>query len=47
MLEVMHGTIVGRKEFGHAARRRIAERFSVDANADSWEALYRFVLMKE
>jgi glycosyltransferase involved in cell wall biosynthesis len=47
MLEVMHGTIVGRKEFGHAARRRIAEGFSVDANADSWEALYRFVLMKE
>jgi glycosyltransferase involved in cell wall biosynthesis len=47
MLEVMHGTIVGRKEFGHAARRRIAEGFSVDANADSWEALYRFVLMNE
>jgi hypothetical protein len=29
------------------ARKRIAARFSIDAKADEWEALYRTVLESE
>jgi hypothetical protein len=29
------------------ARKRIAARFSIDAKADEWEALYRAVLEKK
>src|SRR5258708_3549200 len=47
MLKVMHGTILDGKQTGQAARRRIVERFSMDANAKAWEALYCSVLMKD
>lgn len=47
MLEVMRGAPPGCRRIGQAARRRIIKRFGVDANGDSWEALYRSVLMRE
>jgi glycosyltransferase involved in cell wall biosynthesis len=47
MLEVMHATLATRQQMGHAARQRIVERFSSEANAVAWEALYRSELMTE
>jgi glycosyltransferase involved in cell wall biosynthesis len=47
MLEVMHATLATRQQMGHAARQRIVERFSSEANAVAWETLYRSELMTE
>ena len=47
MLKVMHRTILDRGRAGKAARCRIVERYSMDANATAWEAQYNAVLMKE
>jgi glycosyltransferase involved in cell wall biosynthesis len=47
MLEMMRRTDVERHRLGVAARERIASRFSIDAKADEWEALYRAVLENE
>jgi glycosyltransferase involved in cell wall biosynthesis len=44
MLEMMRRTPEARGVLGRAARERIAARFSIDAKADEWEALYRAVL---
>jgi glycosyltransferase involved in cell wall biosynthesis len=47
MLEMMRSTPEARGALGRAARERIAARFSIDAKADEWEALYRAVLEKK
>ncbi len=44
MLAVIRSTPEARCALGRAARERIAARFSIDAKADEWEALYRAVL---
>jgi glycosyltransferase involved in cell wall biosynthesis len=44
MLEMMRRTDEERGALGRAARERITARFSIDAKADEWEALYRGVL---
>src|ERR1019366_8978335 len=44
MLDLMRSTPEARGVLGRAARERIATRFSIDAKADEWEALYRAVL---
>jgi glycosyltransferase involved in cell wall biosynthesis len=44
MLAMMKATPEARQSLGSAARRRIETRFSMDAKADEWEALYRSVL---
>ena len=41
MLDVMQQSREERSVLGRAARQRIVERFSIDAAADRWEALYR------
>ena len=47
MLEMMKRTEEERRTLGRMARKRIAARFSIDAKADEWEALYRTVLESE
>jgi glycosyltransferase involved in cell wall biosynthesis len=47
MLDLMRSTPEARGALGRAARQRIATRFSIDAKADEWEALYRAVLEKK
>ena len=47
MLDMMRRTDDERQKLGVAARERIAARFSIDAKADEWEALYRAVLESE
>ena len=47
MLEVMRRTPQARYSLGRMARKRIATRFSIDAKADEWEALYRSLLAKK
>ncbi len=44
MLDVMGKTNQERTELGRLGRGRIAQRFSMDAKAEEWEALYRSVL---
>ena len=44
MLELMRRTAEERQRLGRASRERIATQFSMDARADSWEALYRTLL---
>jgi glycosyltransferase involved in cell wall biosynthesis len=44
MLELMHRASEDRDALGHAARARIENKFSMDARADEWEALYRSAL---
>ena len=44
MLDLMHDTPEHRQALGRAARERISRRFSMDARADEWEALYRALL---
>jgi hypothetical protein len=44
MIGMMQRTEVERFALGSAARRRVEERFSMDAKADEWEGLYRSVL---
>jgi glycosyltransferase involved in cell wall biosynthesis len=46
MLETMRRMPEARGLLGRAARERIAVRFSIEAKADEWEALYRAVLEK-
>jgi glycosyltransferase involved in cell wall biosynthesis len=41
MVELMHRPSETRQALGQAARDRIARHFSMDARADTWEALYR------
>jgi glycosyltransferase involved in cell wall biosynthesis len=41
MLALMRASPDARGLLGHAARERIRNRFSMDAKADEWEALYR------
>jgi glycosyltransferase involved in cell wall biosynthesis len=47
MLDLMRSTPEARGALGRLARERIAARFSIDAKADEWEALYRAVLEKK
>ena len=47
MLEMMRRTEEERRTLGRMARKRITARFSIDAKADEWEALYRAVLEKK
>jgi glycosyltransferase involved in cell wall biosynthesis len=47
MLEMMRRTEEERRTLGRMARKRITARFSIDAKADEWEALYRAVLENE
>ncbi len=44
MLEQMRATPEARNSLGRSARERIQSRFSLDAKADEWEALYRALL---
>jgi glycosyltransferase involved in cell wall biosynthesis len=44
MLEMMRRTDEERGSLGRVARERIAARFSIDARADEWEALYQALL---
>jgi glycosyltransferase involved in cell wall biosynthesis len=44
MLAVMQAPSEERRCLGRAARERIKSRFSMDAKADQWDALYRLVL---
>jgi glycosyltransferase involved in cell wall biosynthesis len=44
MLDVMQRSREERCALGRAARIRIVQQFSMDANADRWEALYRELL---
>ena len=44
MLAMMQQSVESRQALGRAARARIAGRFSMNAKADEWEALYRAVL---
>jgi glycosyltransferase involved in cell wall biosynthesis len=44
MLEQMQSTPEDRRALGLAARARIQSKFSMDAKADEWEALYRRIL---
>ena len=46
MLDMMRSTAATRGSLGRAARERITTRFSMDAKAYEWEALYRTVLEK-
>jgi len=43
MVELMRKTPEARHALGPSARQRIATRFSIDAKAIEWEALYRAV----
>jgi glycosyltransferase involved in cell wall biosynthesis len=47
MLEMMRRTEEERRTLGRMARERIATRFSIDAKADEWEALYQALLENE
>jgi glycosyltransferase involved in cell wall biosynthesis len=47
MLALMRSTPEVRASQGHAARQRIQEKFSIEAKADEWEALYRGVLERK
>jgi glycosyltransferase involved in cell wall biosynthesis len=47
MLAVMKRTEEDRCTLGRMARKRIVARFSIDAKAEEWEALYRAVLEKK
>jgi glycosyltransferase involved in cell wall biosynthesis len=40
MLEMMDKPTEARHELGRAARKRIVSKFSMEARADEWEALY-------
>lgn len=44
MIHQMQRPAEHRQAVGHAARARIASHFSMDARADTWEALYRAVI---
>ena len=44
MLETMRKTNDERRKLGMAARERISARFSMNAKADEWEALYKEML---
>ena len=44
MLEMMQQSREARRALGRKARRRIVEQFSMDANADRWQALYKDLL---
>jgi glycosyltransferase involved in cell wall biosynthesis len=46
MLSMMGSRRQARESMGYAARVRIADRFSIEAKADEWEALYRRLLAK-
>ncbi len=46
MLETMRKTNDERRKVGLAARERISARFSMDAKADEWEALYKEVMAR-
>jgi glycosyltransferase involved in cell wall biosynthesis len=46
MLDVMRRSREERCALGRAARLRVVERFSMSANADRWEALYRDLVDK-
>jgi glycosyltransferase involved in cell wall biosynthesis len=47
MLEIMRRTDDKRRNLGLGARARIVARFSMDAKADEWEAMYRKVMAKK
>jgi glycosyltransferase involved in cell wall biosynthesis len=47
MLELMRRKPEDRRVLGYQARERIVSKFSMDARADDWEALYRTVLERE
>ncbi len=44
MLDVTHAPQARHRESGQTARRRIVENFSMDSNAETWDAMYRSVL---
>ena len=44
MIALMQKSAEDRYMLGRAARARIQSKFSMDAKADEWEALYRKVL---
>lgn len=46
MLDVMRRSREERHALGRAARIRIVQQFSMDANADCWESLYRELLAR-
>jgi glycosyltransferase involved in cell wall biosynthesis len=46
MLDVIRRSREERCALGRAARTRIAKQFSIDANADRWEALYREIVAR-
>jgi glycosyltransferase involved in cell wall biosynthesis len=43
MVEQMQSTPEDRRALGRIARARIQGKFSMDAKADEWEALYRAI----
>jgi len=45
MLDLMRRNVVDRRRMGREARARIATDFSMDAQADRWEALYANLLV--
>jgi glycosyltransferase involved in cell wall biosynthesis len=47
MLALMWSASEARVSLGRAARKRIQEKFSIEARVDEWEALYRRVLERK